>query len=136
MDKMSSRKPYLIRAIYDWLVDNDLTPYLLVNANFPGIEVPQEHITDGKIVLNVSPKACQGLHLDNDRILFTASFSGNAIQIFLHPKAVLAIYAKENREGLEFPEEDEDDGDGQPPQPPASDPKKGKKHKPVLKLVK
>ncbi len=134
MEKMSSRKPYLIRAMYDWIVDNDLTPYLLVNTSYECVDVPQEYITDGKIVLNISPSACRGLHLENDRIVFTTSFSGKAIQIFLQPKAVMAIYAKENREGLEFPLEENDD-DPTPPAP-SSDLTKGKKNKPSLKLVK
>lgn len=126
---MTSNKPYLIRAIYDWIVDNDLTPYLLVNANSPGAQVPLAYVNDGRIVLNISPKSCRGLHLENDRILFTASFSGQATQVFLSPSAVLAIYAKENGKGMEFPEEDNDI-------PPPTESDKGAKSKPALKLVK
>ncbi len=99
---MTSNKPYFIRAIYDWIVDNDLTPYLLVNAEYPEVEVPQEHVNSGRIVLNISPKACRGLHLENDRIVFTARFSGKTTQIYLRPAAVMAIYAKENGRGMEF----------------------------------
>jgi stringent starvation protein B len=99
---MTSNKPYFIRALYDWIVDNDLTPHLLVDAEYPDIEVPLEHAHDGRIVLNISPKACRGLHLENDRIVFTARFSGQSTQIFLHPAAVLAVYAKENGRGMEF----------------------------------
>lgn len=128
MAAMTSRKPYLIRACYDWIVDNNLTPYLLVNANYPDIDVPLEHVNDGRILLNISPHACRGLHLENDKILFTARFSGVATQIFVHPSAVLAIYAKENGEGMEFPEEK-----GEPP--PSSGPKKPPRSKPSLKLV-
>lgn len=105
---MTSNKPYFIRAVYDWIVDNDLTPYLLVNAEHPDVEVPFEFVNDGRIVLNISPKACRGLHLENDRILFTARFSGQTTQIFIVPAAVLAVYAKENGRGMEFgPEYDE-----------------------------
>lgn len=131
MTTMTSNKPYLIRAIYDWIVDNDLTPHLLVDATYPGVQVPQEHVVDGRIVLNISPKACRGLHLDNDRILFTARFSGQATQIALEPRAVLAIYAKENGRGMEFPAEEE------PPLPPSpsTGSEKGAR-KPALKLVK
>ena len=68
MENMTSNRPYLIRAMFDWIVDNDLTPYLLVNADYPGVEVPMEHVNEGRIVLNISPKACRGLHLGNDRI--------------------------------------------------------------------
>jgi stringent starvation protein B len=130
---MSSNKPYLIRAFYDWIVDNDLTPYLLVNAHAAGVEVPMAHVNEGRIVLNISPKACRGLHLENDKILFTARFSGVATQVFLHPGAVLAIYAKENGRGMEFEEEDTT-----PPSGGASTSEnaKGSRSKPALKLVK
>lgn len=134
MITMTSNKPYLIRAIYDWIVDNDLTPYILVNAEYPGVQVPQEHVSGGRIVLNISPKACRGLHLENDRIVFTARFSGQSVQIFVLPIAVQAIYAKENGRGMEFGEEY-----NEPPPPPASAaPKKEPKgrSKPALTLVK
>lgn len=126
MVTMTSKKPYLIRACYDWIVDNQLTPYLLINANYPGIDVPLQHVNDGRILLNISPSACRGLHLDNDKIVFTARFAGVATQIFVYPSAVLAIYAKENGEGMEFPEER-----GEPP----VDPPKPPRTKPSLKLV-
>ena len=99
---MTSKKPYYIRALYDWILDNNLTPYLLVNAEYPEVEVPMEHVNAGKIVLNISPDACRGLHIENDRIVFTARFSGKTMQIYMHPGAVLAIYAQENGEGKEF----------------------------------
>ena len=130
---MTSNKPYFIRAIYDWIVDNDLTPYLLVNAEYPDVEVPQEHVNSGRIVLNVSPKACRGLHLENDRIVFTARFSGRTTQIFVSPAAVLAIYAKENGRGMEFGAEYDE-----PPLLPSttSDVPAKARNKPALKLVK
>jgi len=129
---MTSSRPYLIRAFYDWIVDNHLTPYLLVDAEYPGVEVPQEHVSGGRIVLNISPSACRGLHLENDRIIFTARFSGIATQIFVTPASVMAIYAKENGRGMEFEEED---GDLTPP--PATTPStKTNSGKPALKLVK
>ncbi len=125
---MTSNKPYLIRAMYDWIVDNDLTPYILVDTDYPDVQVPQEHVNGGRIVLNISPKACRGLHLEIDRIVFTARFSGQSVQIFVVPAAVMAIYAKENHRGMEFDVED-------PPSPsPASGKSKGRK--PQLKLVK
>ncbi len=135
MVTMTSNRPYLIRAIYDWIVDNDLTPYLLVNADFPGVEIPQEHVNDGRIVLNVSPKACRGLHLENDRILFTARFSGMATQIFLNPAAVLAIYAKENGRGMEFGEDYDALVPTAPPTASTAADIKGRV-RPALKLVK
>lgn len=133
MTTMTSNKPYLIRAIYDWIVDNGQTPYLLVNALAPGVQVPANHISDGRIVLNISPNACRGLHLENDNILFTARFSGEATQISVDPSAVLAIYSKENGRGMEFAE---DDGDSTPPSlPPTTSSSKGARNKPALKLV-
>lgn len=127
---MTSSKPYLIRAIYDWLVDNNLTPYLLVDATAPHVLVPQEHVHNGKIVLNISPSACRGLHLENDRIVFTAKFSGLSKQIFIKPAAVLAIYAEENGRGMEF----ELEFDDTPPDAPVTP--EGTRAKPSLKLVK
>ena len=132
MVKMTSSKPYLIRGLYDWIVDNDLTPYLLVNAEARGVQVPQQHVVEGRIVLNISPKASRGLLLENDRIVFTTRFSGQATQIFVTPGSVLAIYAKENGRGMEFEEEEEEE-----PPPTASPPDRGSKgKKPALKLVK
>lgn len=130
--KMTSNKPYLIRAIYDWVVDNNMTPYILVNADYPGVEVPQEHVNNGKIVLNISPQACRGLHLDNDKIIFTARFSGLTVQICVAPAAVLAIYAKENGRGMEFGEEY---NDPEPP-PETAKPESRSRGKPSLTLVK
>jgi stringent starvation protein B len=99
---MTANKPYFIRAVYEWIVDNNHTPYLLVNADDNSTIVPKEYINNGRIILNISPKACRGLHLENNRIVFTARFSGQTMQIFVHPKAVLAIYSKENGRGMEF----------------------------------
>ncbi len=127
---MTSNKPYFIRALYEWIVENDLTPYLLVNADFPGVEVPQEHVNGGRIVLNISPTACRGLHMANDRIVFSARFSGQVMQIFVDPAAVLAIYAKENGRGMEFGEE----YDNIPTKPPTS--KAPARKRPALTLVK
>jgi len=137
MTTMTSNKPYFIRALYDWIVDNDLTPYLLVNALYPGVEVPQEFVNDGRIVLNISPKACRGLHIENDRIVFTARFSGVATQIFVTPEAVLAIYTKENGRGMEFGEEyDPPSTPTSSPNPPISISENKGRNKPALKLVK
>lgn len=132
---MTSNKPYFIRAVYDWVVDNELTPYLLVDAEYPNVEVPQDYVNAGRIILNISPRACRGLHLDNDKIVFTARFTGQTYQIYVDPNAVLAIYAKENGRGMEFgPEYDE------PTAPPVaqkpSSHKSNKSKRPALKLVK
>lgn len=103
MDSLTSNKPYLIRAIYDWIVDNRLTPYLMVDAEFPHVQVPMAYVNEGRIVLNVSPEACRGLHMENDRIVFSARFANETFQIHVVPEAVMAIYAKENGRGMEFP---------------------------------
>ena len=130
MSKMTSNKPYFIRGLYEWIVDNDLTPNILVDAMHPDVEVPQHSVKGGRIILNIAPKACQGLHIDNDKIVFTARFSGQATQIFLPPTAVLAIYAKENGRGMEF----EHEYDVLPPK--ESKPSRPKANlKPFLKLV-
>lgn len=99
---MTPNKPYFIRAIYDWIIDNDGTPYLLVDASMPMVEVPQAFVNNGQIILDISPSASRGLHLGNDRIIFTAKFSGISTQIVIHPAAVMAIYAQENGRGMEF----------------------------------
>ena len=131
---MTSNKPYLIRAFYDWIVDNELTPYILVDAAYPGVQVPKEHIRHERILLNISPSATRGLLLENDRIVFTARFSGQTEQIFVLPNAVLEIYAKENGRGIAFAiEEDEDPP---PVSSGSSESDAGTKNKPSLKLVK
>lgn len=134
---MTSNKPYLIRATYDWIVDNDLTPYMLVHATYSGVQVPSDHVHQDQIVLNISPSATRGLLLENDRIIFTARFSGKTEQIFVPPGAVLEIYAKENGRGIAFAIEDEE---GPPPSsgPSTSNSERltASKSKPSLKLVK
>ena len=99
---MTSSKPYLIQALYDWINDNEMTPYIVVNSDYSGVQVPQDLTTDGKIVLNISPNATRGLHIAPDRIIFTTNFSGVANQIAIPPAAVGAIYAKENGRGMVF----------------------------------
>lgn len=134
--KMTSSRPYLIRAIYDWIVDNQLTPYVLVNAEYPGVEIPQEYVTAGRVILNISPESCRGLHLDNDRIVLTTRFSGRTVQLALVPGAVLAIYAKENGRGMEF---NDDDGGDLPPASDSGGPQSAKTRtgrKPALRRVK
>ena len=104
---MTSNQPYMLRAFYEWIVDNNLTPYIVVDANVPGTEVPQEHVRDGQIVLNISPSACGKLHMGNVDINFEARFGGVPRSLNVPCKAVLAIYAKENGAGTVFNIEDE-----------------------------
>ena len=128
---MTSNRPYLIRALYEWLVDNDLTPYLLVDANRDSVHVPTRYVEEGRIVLNVSPSAVRDLSLGNDLVAFEARFGGSAFAISLPPDAVLGVYARENGKGMLFPEE----GAGEEPEPPQPDspPPAGR---PALKVVK
>lgn len=97
---ISSSRPYLIRAIYQWIVDNDLTPYLLVDARFPDVNVPSHYIQDGRIVLNLAPMAVHGLTLGNEEISFSARFGGRPITVDVPVDRVMAIYARENGQGL------------------------------------
>lgn len=111
---MSSTRPYLLRAFYDWIVDNGCTPHIVVNALFPDVLVPTEFVEGGQIVLNVALSAVQGLVLGDQGVEFKARFAGKVRQIIIPMGAVLAIYAKENGRGMVFAEEE---GDGLPPAP-------------------
>lgn len=128
---MTSSRPYLIRAINEWILDNALTPYLLVNAEFAGVEVPRQYVDKGKIVLNLNPSAIVGLQIFNDRIEFNARFSGNPMQVRIPIGAVLAIYAQENGRGMMFNEDEEPD---QPPPDGSDNPPRTSR--PSLKVVK
>ena len=97
-----STRPYLIRAIYDWCCDNGLTPYLAVHVD-QRVQVPAEHVRNGEIVLNISCDATSALKLGNDWIEFKARFSGSVREIIVPVDHVLAIYAKENGQGMSFP---------------------------------
>lgn len=132
---MSSLKPYLIRAIYDWIVDNSFTPYLLVNAEAESVVVPRQYVQDGKIVLNLRPQAVQGLALGNRNIEFNARFGGNPMRVDVPMRAVLAIYAQENGKGMVFDEDGDDDAPPPSPADPSSQEPAPKK-RPALKVVK
>jgi stringent starvation protein B len=97
-----SRRPYLIRAIYDWATDNGYTPHLLVAADVEGVSVPREYIQEGRITLNISPMAVQSLDLHADPIWFSARFGGRACEVMVPVGAVLAVFARENGEGIVF----------------------------------
>lgn len=99
-----SRRPYLIRAIYDWAVDNGYTPHVLVAADYPGVSVPRQHVQEGRITLNLSPMAVQSMNIDDDPIWFSARFSGRPFDVIIPCGAVLAVFARENGEGLVFGE--------------------------------
>ncbi|AGA34259.1 Stringent starvation protein B [Thioalkalivibrio nitratireducens DSM 14787] len=99
---MTPSRPYLVRALLDWIVDNSMTPHLLVDATRPGVTVPEQFVQDGKITLNIGPAAVQALQLDNDAISFSARFAGRPMQVYLPMGSVLAIFARENGQGMMF----------------------------------
>jgi len=100
---MTSTRPYLIRALYEWIEDNHRTPHILVNAEAPGVEVPKQHVQEGRIVLNINAAAVRDLRLGNDWIEFNARFGGVARTVHIPVTAVLAIYARENGQSMAFP---------------------------------
>ncbi len=99
---MTDSKPYLIRAIYEWICDNDQTPYLYVDTRLQGLLLPEHLYTDNPLILNISPSACQNLQLTNEDITFQARFSGQAFDIYLPIRAIMAIVARENGQGMTF----------------------------------
>lgn len=131
-ENMTSNRPYLVRAMYDWICDNGLTPYLLVDARQPGVRVPTHAIKDGQVVLNVAVRAVSELELGNDRIRFLARFGGVSQQVDVALHAVLAIYAQENGQGMMFPVE----AQGSPPPPSSDEPEKPVRKGPQLRVVK
>jgi stringent starvation protein B len=125
---MTPSKPYLIRGLYEWLLDNEVTPYVLVDANAESVMIPTGIATDGKVVLNLAPSAIQGLEMTNEYLSFSARFGGVAQDVYCPMASVLAIYARENGEGTMFqPEESEQASPADKPSKPA---------KPGLKVVK
>ena len=109
---MTPSRPYLIRALYEWILENECTPYIMVNAFEDGVEVPQEHVKDGQIILNISPNAVQNLSIRNEAIDFDGRFGGIPKKVYVPVGAVTVIYAKENGQGMVF------DGEGDIPTPP------------------
>lgn len=107
---MTSNKPYLVKAIYDWCEENGLTPHILVDTMQDGVLVPNEFIEDNRIVLNISKEATHQLGVDYEAVDFMANFNQRVVKVFVPMGAVLAIYAYENGEGISF--EDEDAGGG------------------------
>ena len=140
---MSPNRPYLLRAFFDWIVDNDCTPHIIVDAHHPMVAVPQEFVKDGQIVLNIAPRAVTNLSLDGDDVQFSARFNGMPVDIYVPIAGVLGIYAQENGQGMVF------DQEGSPEPPPSATPPsapkmvrsseakdKSIKPKPSLRMVK
>jgi stringent starvation protein B len=143
---MNSSRPYLVRALYEWIVDNDCTPHILVNAEYRAVQVPKGFATDGQIVLNVSPNAVRHLHMDNEAVSFEGRFGGVAHTLYVPTGAILGIYARENGQGMVFdpdvPSLDdeelelEDESALDDDQPPPNDQPPRPSGRPSLKVVK
>jgi stringent starvation protein B len=132
-----SRRPYLLRAMHEWISDSDQTPHIVVDASIQGVEVPRQYVQGGKIILNVSTNATSNLNLGNDFVRFRARFGAATHDVIVPIGAVLGIYARETGQGMIFSE-----ADAPPPQPPSptnESPASGgevKRAKPTLKVVK
>lgn len=149
---MTSYRPYLLRALWEWIVDNGMTPHLLVDATQQGVRVPPHTIKDGRVVLNIADRAVGHLQMGNDAVSFHARFGGVSHAVHVPLDAVLAIYARETGQGMALPEDvarssenapaagmhdaaaaddvqvvepESAPGDDEPPTPPASPPKRG-----------
>ncbi len=128
MSSVTPSRPYLLRALYEWLNDNELTPYLVVDTSLQGVMVPQEYVRDGQITLNIAPGAVRDLYVDNVAVSFNARFGGVPMSVYVPMPAVLAIYARENGLGMGFGMEPAADQllaqaespapDDEPPEPP------------------
>lgn len=139
---MTPSRPYLLRAIYEWLNDNNMTSHVLIDATKPGVTVPMAHVQEGRIVLNISPGAVRDIFMHNDALSFSARFGGVPMQVMVPMQAVLAIYARENGEGMFFDEgegflpADGKSGDDPPPSPEPPKPMPPSGSRPSLRVVK
>ncbi len=133
---MTPSRPYIMRALYEWIVDNGCTPYLLVDASIRGVDVPRQYVKDGQIVLNISPNAVIDLNISNDTVVFNGRFGGVSTDVFVPVTAVIGIYARENGQGMVFEAEPPPDGpdEGGSPDKPAAPSKVSRR--PALKVVK
>jgi stringent starvation protein B len=131
-NSMTSSRPYLIRALSEWILDNDMTPHIVVDAQHEDVVVPTQYVENGKIVLNVSPTAVRDLQVSNETLSFSARFSGQAMDVYMPIMAVLAIYARENGQGMVFADDESTPPSPDKPTSNATD----KKNRPNLKLVK
>ena len=125
---MSSNRPYLLRALYQWIGDNSMTPYLLVDASREGVQVPASTIKDGRVVLNIAARAVAHLDLGNREVRFKARFGGVSQTVIVPLPAILAIYAQETGQGMMLPEDGgtlPPDAPDEGPEPPEDGPKRG-----------
>ena len=143
---MTSHRPYLLRALNEWIADNGMTPHLLVDATQAGVQVPASAVKEGKVVLNIAERAVVRLMIDNDAVSFTARFGGVSQPVYVPISAVLAIYSRETGQGMALPEDvthDADTGEESGDDAPATDtppddhtPPPGGKRPPFLRVVK
>ena len=134
---MTSNRPYLIRAIYDWISDNGMTPYLLVDAGHADVDVPRNSVKDGRVVLNVAAQAVANLELGNEWIRFMARFSGKSQALQFPVQAVQAIYAQETGQGMMLPQDEPGDDLQRPdPAPPGNGNGNDGPKRPHLRVVK
>ena len=129
---MTSNRPYLLRALYEWIGDNHMTPHILVDAGAPGVDVPEQAVQKGKVILNIDQSAVRELQLGNEWLSFSARFSGRQFDVSVPVDAVLAIYSKENGQGMMFAQEDGSDS----PDDPDSGPDGSTPKRPHLTVVK
>lgn len=136
MSSTTSKQPYLIRALYEWIADNTMTPYIIVDANTYNVMVPQQYVTDGLITLNISMNSVRELEITNEAIMFSAMFMGVKENIYIPIEAVRAIYAKENGDGMVFNTETQSQSTTAPTTSGQNTQVPPKRQKPVLRIVK
>ena len=138
-DQMTPSRPYLMQALNEWIIDNNCTPYVLVDASMPGVQVPQDYVNNGQIVLNIAPGAIRSLVINQDGLSFNARFGGVPMDVHVPLVAILAIYAKENGQGMVFGSEAGAPDPNEPPPPPKPErkaPEAPPSGRPSLKVVK
>lgn len=133
---MKSTKPYLLRAMYEWIVASDCTPHLLASATVEGVDVPDQAIKEGQVVLNVSPSAVRDLLMDDQGVSFVARFGGVSRSVYLPMNAIEGVYARENGRGMLFGEESGHDGDSDASQARSLESSQAKKTSPTLRVIK
>ncbi|MCG8276149.1 ClpXP protease specificity-enhancing factor [Stenotrophomonas sp. NLF4-10] len=140
--RMSSHRPYLLRALVEWINDNGMTPHIMVDAGVPGVQVPASAVKDERVVLNIAERAVMRLHIDNEGVSFTARFSGISFPVSVPIAAILAVYARETGQGMALPDDlpgtdntAPDDDDTPPPSAPPEPPAPSGK-RPFLRVVK
>jgi stringent starvation protein B len=129
---MTSNRPYLLRALYEWIGDNGMTPHILVDASAEGVDVPDQAVQKGKVILNIDRAAVRDLEMGNEWLGFSARFAGKRYNVSVPVEAVLAIYSKENGQGMMFAQDD----DSLPPTDPDDGTDGPSDKRPHLKIVK